>query len=169
MPQHCIHIITGAPGSGKSTALAAFLDLKSAYIAFDSDWLVEPASRLAGKDIRVEQATWQPYNVVWFEIVRAIYANHRVPVLFVPLDQRDIERQGQPAWCSGINWLLLDCADDLRRQRLTRRPGWTLAMVEEAIADAQFLRATVAQRIDTGVLAPTSVAEEILRWLERTR
>lgn len=97
MTHYAVQIVTGAPGAGKSTALAAFLQLNSAYIAFDIDWLLEPASRLAGKDIRVEPASWLPYNALWLEMMRAIRENSRVPVLFAPLDERDLPAHALPA------------------------------------------------------------------------
>lgn len=160
------YIVTGAPGSGKSTALDAFVRLHSAYIAFDIDWLTITASGLAGKDIIFDQSTWKAYNAVWFEILHAIHVNGKVPVLFAPLDVQDIQKYGQPAWCASIEWCLLDCDDALRRKRLLQRPGWTETMVEEAIEDAQFLRATIHRTIDTGTLPPLNVASEILRWLQ---
>jgi broad-specificity NMP kinase len=62
--KYVLHIVTGAPGAGKSTTLAAFLRLKSEYVAFDIDWLAQPASRLAGKDILFDPSTWKPYGEV---------------------------------------------------------------------------------------------------------
>jgi chloramphenicol 3-O-phosphotransferase len=169
MTTAAIYIVTGAPGAGKSTTLAAFLRLNSGYIAFDMDWLATPASHLADKDIRFEQATWQPYNALWFEILRAIQLNHTVPVLFAPLDERDIRAHEAPVWWTAIHWCLLDCSDTIRRQRLTQRHGWTAAMVEDAISDAHFLRTTIRHRIDTGTSAPDEVARRIAQWVQCTR
>ena len=41
-----IYLVTGAPGSGKTTALERFLRLNSEYIAFDIDWLTGRVSIL---------------------------------------------------------------------------------------------------------------------------
>jgi dephospho-CoA kinase len=59
-----INIVTGAPGSGKSTALEAFLSLETEYIAFDIDWLAESAGRLANKNIFTDSSTWKPYGAL---------------------------------------------------------------------------------------------------------
>jgi hypothetical protein len=166
--KHVLHIVTGAPGAGKSTALAAFLGFNSRFIAFDIDWLTIPASNLAGKDIIFDPSTWPAYNALWFEVLHAVCRNRKQPVFFAPTDPHDIARYGQPSWCDQIEWLLLDCIDMLRQQRLKQRPEWTDLMVEEAIADASLLRETIHERIDTGVWPPHVVASKIHAWLERT-
>ena len=166
--QHPLHIVTGAPGAGKSTALAAFLQLKSDYLAFDIDWLTVPASDLAGKDIIFDQSTWKPYGAVWFEVLHAIHRNGKISVFFAPTSPQDIEQHGRPAWCNGIAWLLLDCDDATRRSRLKQRPEWTDGMIEEAVDDARLLRQIVHLRIDTGLLAPHPVAQLICDWLQET-
>jgi len=167
MARYTMTIVTGAPGAGKSTTLAALLALKSGYMAFDMDWLVETASTLAGRDLRFDPATWPPYNALWFAILHAICVNHQQPVLFAPLDKNDIANLGRPAWCGELRWLLLDCDDGLRRQRLAQRPDWTSAMIEGAITDAHALRQTVPARLDTGTLQPNAVAKAIVKWLQR--
>jgi hypothetical protein len=165
--QYSLYIVTGAPGSGKSTSLNAFLELHSNYIAFDIDWLAEAASSLAGKDIYSDPSTWKPYGWLWFEILHAVYKNGRTAVFFTPNDPQDIEQYGQPAWCRDIRWLLLDCDDETRRERLAQRPDWTEVMISEAILDARALRQTIHLQVDTGLLSPKETAATILNWLER--
>jgi hypothetical protein len=164
--QYTLHIVTGAPGAGKSTALEAFLRLNSDYIALDIDWLTLPASALAGKDVTFERSTWKPYNALWLEILRAVHANGKTAVLFGPLDMQDIQKLGQPAWCNSIEWLLLDSDDETRRRRLSRRPEWTRAMIEEAVEDASVLRQLVRRRVDSSSIPPEAVAVKIREWLQ---
>jgi len=163
-----LYIVTGAPGAGKSTAVAAFLRLATDYLAFDIDWLAAPASALAGKSIYTDPTTWTPYNTLWFDVLHTIYRNGKTPVLFAPLTPDDILTTGQPAWCQSITWLLLDCDDQTRRTRLAERPGWTAAVVTEALADAQQLRTSIQHHLDTGNLAPTVVATRIVEWLAQS-
>jgi hypothetical protein len=162
-------IVTGAPGAGKSTTLKAFLELHSSYIAFDIDWLAETASELADKNIYSDPSTWKPYASLWFEVLHAIYKNGRIPVFFTPNDPQDIEQYGQPVWCSDIKWLLLDCDDQIRRERLIHRPDWTGAMIDDAFADANVLRQTIYLQVDTGLLSPKAIATKILDWLEQVQ
>jgi hypothetical protein len=148
-----LYVITGAPGAGKSTTLAAFRRLQSPLLAFDMDWLLAAASHLAGKAIRTELATWPAYNALWFEIVGMIVQNHQRPLLFSRLDPQDL-MQYSPSWWTRVESLLLDCADPVRRLRLQQRPGWTEAMIEEALHDAASLRQTVPTQVDTGNDSP---------------
>lgn len=161
-----LYIITGAPGSGKSTTLEAFLKLHTDYIAFDIDWLADAASLLAGKNIYTDSSTWKPYGVVWFEVLHSIYKNHQTPLFFTPTDPQDIEQHGRPTWCGDIHWMLLDCNNQTRRTRLAQRADWTEVMVEEAIADAYILREAIPLRLDTGHLPPNKVAKKIVDWLK---
>jgi len=79
----------------------------------------------------------------WFEVLHAIVRNGRTPVLFAAIDEGDVEELGDIAWCGGIAWLLLDCGDGVRRERLLRREGWSAAMIDDALADAVALRVAV--------------------------
>lgn len=164
-----LYIVTGAPGSGKSTALHAFLELHSPYMAFDIDWLAEAASDLAGKQIYSDPSTWKPYGRLWFDVLLGIHKNGRTPVFFTPNDPQDIERYGRPAWCSDIKWLLLDCDAQIRRERLVQRPAWTEIMIAEALEDARVLRQSIPLQVDTGALAPIELAKRILQWLEHAQ
>ena len=166
--KYSLYIVTGAPGSGKSTTLNAFLELHSDYVAFDIDWLADAASGLAGKDIFSDSSTWKPYGVLWFEVLYVVCRNGLTPVFFTPNDPRDIEQNGLPAWCSDIQWLLLDCDDQTRQVRLAQRPDWTAAMIAEAIADALLLRQSIHLQIDTGYVSPKEAAVKILDWLEQS-
>ena len=159
-----LHMVTGAPGAGKSTALGAFLALGSSHIAFDVDWLAAPASELAGRSVYFDRSTWPAYSHVWFEVLRGVIRNDRVPVLFAPLTEDDVTAYGRPAWCDGIEWMLLDCDDDVRAARLAGR-SWTPARIAEALADAAALRAGIATRVDTGRHSPNAVARRVKRWL----
>ena len=158
-------LVTGAPGAGKSAACEAFLIIRSEYLAFDIDWLTIAASELAGRDIIWERRTWPAYGRVWFEVLHSAARNGQVPVLFTPHDRRDIDTIGGLDWCGGLEWLRLDCDDDTRRNRLEARPGWTADMIDDAIADARYLRATVQPSLDTTSLSPEAVAKQILDWL----
>ncbi len=160
-------IVTGAPGSGKTTTVKAFLELHSSYLAFDIDWLAKAASDLADKDIYSDPSTWKPYASLWFEVLHAVYKNGQKPIFFTPNDPQDIDKYGQPSWCREIRWLLLDCENQIRRERLALRPGWTEGMIAEALADARALRQAIPLQVDTGLLSPEENATRILAWLEQ--
>lgn len=164
-----IHVVTGAPGSGKTTALAALLRRATPHVAFDIDWLAIPASQLARSDIFFDRATWPAYTALWFEILHSVHKNGKLAIFFAPIDLHDLAAYGQPAWCERVEWLLLDCDDSTRQDRLGCRSGWTAAMIAEAIIDAHVLRGQVTERIDTGRHTPAEVAAAIVLWVEQTR
>jgi hypothetical protein len=166
--EYPLFIVTGAPGAGKSTALEAFIGLGSDYIAFDIDWLAISASNLCGKDIFTDSSTWPPYNQLWFEVLHSVYRNGIIPVLFAPLDLRDIQNNVLPEWVREVKWALLDCDDETRRRRLTERANWDDTMIDHALDDARFLRQTVQYQINTALMNPLAVAENILEWLEES-
>jgi hypothetical protein len=160
-----LYIITGTPGSGKSTTLSAFFALQTEYLVFDIDWLAEAGSQLAAREIFSDPSTWKPYGLLWFEILHSIYKNGHTPLFFTPNDPHDTERFGRPTWCSQIHWLLLDCDDLTRRRCLAGRPDWNESRIAEAIADANELRQAILVQLDTKLLPPNEVAAEILSWL----
>jgi chloramphenicol 3-O-phosphotransferase len=160
-----LNIVTGAPGAGKSSALEAFLALRAPFVAWDIDWLLPAASALARTDIRTTSRAWPPYNRLWLDVLRGVVRNGGTPVLFSPLDPRDLAPDDMPSWCGGVRWLLLDCSDEVRIRRLNAR-GETAAVQAEALADAAFLRSAISACVDTGVHSPAEVAARILRWLQ---
>ena len=161
-----LHLVTGAPGAGKSTTVKALLGLGSPFIFFDIDWLAAPASALYGRDIRFAPESWGSYGELWFSVLHAVFQNGQTPVLFTPADPSDYGG-ALPEWCGGLEWLLLDCDDDVRLERLRQR-GWSGARLREAVQDAAVLRKLVLRRSDTGNLSPDKVAEQVLRWLKET-
>ena len=164
-----LYIVTGAPGSGKTTALAALLQRPNPYLAFDIDWLTITASHLARTDIIFDRTTWPAYNALWLEILHAVYRNGKVAIFFSPFDTNDVDQTGQAIWYQHIEWLLLDCDDVTRQTRLSARSEWSDEMITEALSDAHALRKHILERIDTGTHTPDEVAEAILRWVERTQ
>lgn len=166
-----VYIVTGASGSGMTTAAEYFLQLKNAdYVAFDIEWLGETAANLAQKDIFFDESAWKHYGELWFEILHSICKNGKIPVLFGPIIPSDIEINGRPAWCQGVEFLLLDCDDETRKQRLVQCRNWSMEQIEEAQAEARWLRQQdIRRNVDTGKVSPTQVASEIYDWLEQMR
>ena len=167
-PQCPLHIVTGAPGAGKSTSLAAFLHIESDFIAFDIDWLIQSASDLAGQDIHVARSKWQAYNALWLDFLLAVLRNRRSPVLFAPFTPADL-RNLVPPWASEVRWLLLDCPDAIRRKRLEERGRWwTESRIQGALADALYLRSEITEDvIDTNSISPAGTAMGISKWLSK--
>ena len=158
-------IVTGAPGSGKSTAIEGILELKSPFLVFDIDWLAASAGELAKKNIFVDPESWAPYNALWREVLHSVYRNAQQAIFFTPNSPDDLPTA--PDWCGEVRWLLLDCDDDVREQRLANRLDWTLARKTEAFRDAAELRTFDLDSIDTGRHSVSAVASKVLSFARR--
>lgn len=150
-----IRVIAGAPGSGKSTTVAACLALRTPLVFLDMDWLLDPCSALVGTDIRFAPDTWPPYNALWSTLLTRLAGNHLSPVLFAP---------GMLDGIPPEHHLHLDCAEATRRARLKAR-GWDAARIAEALQDAAELRRAIpGQSLDSAALTPDRIATLIAAW-----
>ncbi len=159
-------IVSGAPGSGKSTTVRALLDQDSRFVVLDIDWLADAASELAGRSIYSDPSTWPAYNRLWSQVLNAIARSGNQPIFFCPNTPNDLEALERADWCRSVSWLLLDCSDEVRTKRLEARSDWTEARKTESLADAAELRGLIDRSIDTGVFGPGEVAVKIIRWAE---
>ena len=118
------HVVTGAPGSGKSTVVAELLKLETDLIIFDIDWLADAAGELAGTSIYFDSSIGKPYLKLWFEVINSIIKNGRnTSLLYPPIDKRDVAEALGSNEAAPVRWLLLDCSNEVREKRLRRRKG----------------------------------------------
>jgi hypothetical protein len=174
--QPWLFFVTGAPGAGKSAivqALVAAGHPPAAYgapagvLVFDADWLLEPASALAGQDLTRAEASalWPQYGQVWMRILEMVARNGASAVLFTPAGPRSLSRI---RWPVNVDWCLLDCDDATRIARLQSR-GWTREATDEATADARVLRDEVEFVIDTSRSTPEEAAARLSAWFAAHR
>lgn len=152
--------MTGAPGSGKSSAVRALLAQRPDFLVFDADRLLDVASVLCGRSIAAESELWPPYRLVWLTFLQLIADNGRQSVLFIPLEPHELPQ----SWRESVRWCLLDCDERTRTLRLQSR-GWQGAAIEDAMADAVVLRQQITDVIDTSRHEPERVGAMIAEWL----
>ena len=161
--------VTGAPGAGKSSVVKALVTGFAAgapggatgrVLVFDADWLLEPASALAGQDLTRAGALWPQYRGVWLRILEMVARNGISAALFTPMNPGSLPRI---RWRVNVDWCLLDCDDASRTARLEAR-GWTPEAIEEALADARALRGEVEFVIDTARSTPEETASRLSDW-----
>ncbi|QDP96036.1 hypothetical protein FOE78_09110 [Microlunatus elymi] len=146
-----INYVLGAPGAGKSLIVPRLRRLMPGRVVLDWDALMGPAGELAGAPIPQTPQTWEPYG----RLIRAI-ADVILPADLVLLG---VCTPGELAdWPDGP-WLLLDCADDVRRQRLTARNEPD--DIEEVLSDAADYRNLGLPAVDTTQLSPDEVARAV--------
>ena len=166
--------VTGAPGAGKSSVVKALVAGREAgatggatgrVLVFDADWLLEPASALAGHDLTRAGALWPQYRGVWLRFLEMVARNGASAALFTPMDPGSLPRV---RWPVNVDWCLLDCDDATRTARLEAR-GWMHEAIEDALSDARALQGAVANVIDTSRSTPAEAAALLARWFEAHR
>ena len=75
--------------------------------------------------------------------------------------------RGAPArkWVGEIDWLLLDCSDDLRQARIEARPPWRSRDVDEKVSFGRWLRNNLAEQVNTDQISPEETAEAVAGWI----
>ena len=142
--------VLGAPGSGKSSVRAPLSAALPEHVVIDWDDFMEPASALAGADIRLSPDTWSSYQaLIRAAVVSAGAARAVVFGVCTPdeLASWPIEQ-----------WILLDCTDIERTRRLASRPHDLGPAIEDAAAYRQLGLAT----IDTTDMAPDDIAAALV-------
>jgi hypothetical protein len=131
------------------------------------DLLLEPASELAGEDLRRSGATrfWPAYNDLWLRLA-ATLAEYRPVLLFAPLLPDDVEQASSHRMFAAIEWAVLDCADDTCRERLVAR-AYDTATIDAAVDDARRARSLKLFTISSEDASPDETAAEIVNWASR--
>ena len=160
-----VFVVTGAPGSGKSTSLQFLLQQESrGFVFFDGDDLFSSVNELCGGDVCHEESKWKPFRGLWLSILELVAKNTgKTGVLFLPLDKEDTEPFLEKY---NFHFCLLHVDDSTRRIRLEQR-NYTEDQIQEAIQDAHILKDQLQQDtvIDTTKNNPQQVARAITNWL----
>jgi len=152
-----MHIILGAPGSGKSTVIGLVASLLPTWIVLDWDALMKPADALADTHIASTPAKWSTYAALVRTMVESIGPG-RVVLFGVQTPDEMID------WPEA-EWTLLDCADEERRRRLEKR-GEPSQGIEEAIRDAAEYRQLGLFSLDATTMTPDQVAQCVAARVE---
>ena len=152
------HYVLGAPGSGKSVIVPRLRGLLPDRVVLDWDALMGPAGELAGTPIPQTPQTWGAYG----RLVRGV-ADLVLPADIVVLGVCTPDEMAD--WPDGP-WILLDCSDDVRRQRLSARNEPD--DVEEVLSDAAAYRALALPVVDTTRLSPDDVSRAVADMILET-
>lgn len=152
-----ITAVLGAPGSGKSTVAQPLAELLPTHVVLDWDIFMEPAAALAGREITGYPETWPAYRQLVGAVVSAIA--HLPVVLLTVCTPEEL-----PGWPIDA-WVLLDCSDQERRQRLAQQASPD--RLTEGIHDATDDRLLGLPVIDTTGHTPAEVADALARFVRR--
>jgi hypothetical protein len=159
-----LFVVTGASGSGKTAILAPLASaLAAECVTFDADLFLDAAGALShGQPI-----DWAAFHAALLAFAHGAAQSGRPTVLLAPLGPGTLESLPARRWIGDIRYLVLDCPDDLRRQRIAVRPPWRLHDVEEQVSWGRWLRANVPERIDTSQGTPSDSAAAVASWVLR--
>ena len=116
-----------------------------------------PAATLAGREIRQNPDTWPAYR----DLIRAVITSMaHLPVVLLSVCTPE-ELHDWPI----DSWVLLDCADRERRERLARSAR--ADELQAAIADARAYRSLGLRLIDTTGRTPQQVAADIALFVHQ--
>jgi len=149
-----LFIVTGASGSGKSAVLAPLARrLHGRCVTFDVDLLMDATGPLS--DNR------------WLAIAHCVAQSGMPTVLLGPFIPGHLHELPGRRWIGDIHVLVLDCPDELRRARISARPPWRSRDIDEQVEFGQWLRRTIADRVDTSSGTPEDTAAAIAAWIDR--
>ena len=136
-----LFVLVGAPGSGKTAALAELRAALPGTVVLDMDDFLDAGSALAGIDLHEDAAAalWPAYDALCVELVGAVVEAGVDVLLLTPMTPDQVEVAPGRGRLGPIAWAVLDCPDEVRRGRLARRP-MDGAGIRSAIEDARELR-----------------------------
>ncbi len=155
-------LVTGASAAGKSTLLPLLLRrLTGECVVVDVDWLIDPLTRAGRGDI-----DWPAFRDTWVHIAHAVAQSGLVTVLLGPFFPEQLDELPGRRWIGEIRTLVLDCDDDVRRRRITSRPGWRARDVDAQVEFGRWLRQAYPDAlVDTGRTDPEAAADAVADWV----
>jgi hypothetical protein len=157
-----LFVVTGASGAGKTAVLAPLARrLAGRCVTFDADWLLDAAGALsAGQPV-----SWPAFRDAWLAIAHAVAQCGMPTVLLGPFMPQQLDGLPARRWIGTIHFLVLDCPDGVRRERLTARPAWRARDIDEQTEFGRWLRANFADQVDTSRGTPDDTAAIVAAWV----
>lgn len=157
-------VVTGASASGKTTIVAPLATaLAAECVTFDADLLLDAAGALS----RGEPIDWPAFHAALLAVAHGVAQSGRPTVLLAPLGPGTLESLPARRWIGDIRYLVLDCPDDVRRERMAARPPWRRHDVEDQVSWGRWLRLNVPDRVDTTRGTPADSAAAVAVWVRR--
>lgn len=157
-----VFVVTGASGSGKTAVLGPLARaLSGSCVTFDVDWLLDAAGSLSGS----QPIHWPALRDAWLPVAHGVAQAGMPTVLLGPLVPEHLEILPARRWVEEIHYLVLDCPDDLRRERIQARPVWRHRDLAEQVEFAHWLRRNIPDRLDTSMGSPHDTALAVAAWI----
>jgi hypothetical protein len=160
-----LFLVSGASGSGKTTIFGPLARLLVSRCAtFDVDWLLDAAGALSGART-VTEIPWEGLFQAWLSVAHGVAQSGLPTLLLGPVVPDRLIDSPARKWVGEIHSLVLDCPDEIRRQRIEDRPPWRLRDIDEQTAFGRWLRKNIANQVDTSQCSPDQAAEMVADWV----
>jgi hypothetical protein len=157
-----LFVVTGASGSGKTAVFGPLArQLAGQCVTFDVDWLIDPATTLAvGQPL-----DWSALRDAWLAVAHGVAQAGMPTVLLGPLIPEHLDSLPLRQWVGDIHFLVLDCPDEIRRERIDARPVWRRRDIDEQTEFGRWLRQNISDRVDTSHGTPADSAHAVAGWV----
>ncbi len=157
-----LFVVTGASGSGKTAVLAPLARrLRGRCVVFDADLLLDAAGALSGD----RPIDWPAFRAAWLAVAHGAAQSGLPAVLLGPFIPAHLDALPARRWTGPIRFLVLDCPDELRRDRINARPRWRARDLDEQVEFGRWLRRNIPDRVDTSRGAPDDTAAAVAAWV----
>jgi hypothetical protein len=150
-----LYLVTGAPGTGKSTIVPLIAGRIPETGVFDTD-LFGPMSH----------PDWEAWATSWLLLVHALAQSGLQTVLVgYGLSRSKAMSLAAKDLLGPVRVLNLDLRPDALRERLSQRGTYDPARIERKIAAAAVLRREADENVDVTNAVPQAIADRVLKWL----
>jgi broad-specificity NMP kinase len=164
-----LFILTGASGSGKSTASLALSDKSKDVVVMESDILWRD-------EFNRPETNYQNYREMWLRVCKNISQAGKPVVLSGCAVPEQFEACVERRYFSDIHYLALVCGNESLASRLRTRPAWRDCFRDEYIQDHlafnDWLKSNAENTqprmtlLDTSEKTAVETAEEVIRWIK---
>ncbi len=165
-----LFVVTGASGSGKTTAALKLQSLTQDFVVLDQDVLWIEAFNEPANDYRTFRNTW-------LRMVKNIHQGGKSVVLFGTAIPEQYEKCVERRYLNCIHYLALVCQPEELKQRLKERPQWRKSGSEENLDRMVDFNNWLTEKAETteppmAVLDTTraniqDTVKSIMDWLQR--
>lgn len=151
-------LVTGVPGTGKSTLARQLAGRLDGLPVFDTDLLGPPA-----------HPDWEGWACTWLLVAHGLAQSGLSTVLCgYGITRSKADRLAVRQLLGSIHVLNLDLQGDAIRSRLRPRPGFDAARIERKVVQARELSEEADIDLDVTSLAPSQIADAVTRWMTET-
>ncbi|WP_432825216.1 hypothetical protein [Dactylosporangium sp. CA-092794] len=156
-----LFVVTGASGSGKTAVFPHLVAALPDCLVFDADWLIGPFERAC----EFGEVDWPALRDAWLSVAHGAAQSGRHTVLLGPYTPEQLDDLPGRRWVGELHFAVLDCADDVRTERLAARSRWRERAIDRHLAFAAQLRATIPAVVRTDDGPPERSARRVADWV----